>query len=109
MVNKINLGELDASDMCDVLHFFFEEDLRYASPESAEMMTRAREHIYGVMYGVPYNWGIKSPSSSRAANSNGDYDYEAESFETKSYVAPTDFNGDSAMPFGSVLDSPIGQ
>jgi hypothetical protein len=107
MVNNINLGEMDASDMCDVLHYYFEEDLRYASPESAEMVTKVREHVYGVMYGIPYRWGIKSSTNKGSvSNSNSNYDFDSE--EVKPYVAPTEFDQSSSMPYGDLLDAPIG-
>jgi hypothetical protein len=100
LVNKLDLLEMDAADMLDVLHYFLDEDMRYATAESAQMHTNVRETLYGVLYGAPYKYGVKG-SSNRTSSA---YDEGA----TKPYVAPTDFDGSSPLPFGDALEAPIG-
>lgn len=98
--------------MTDVIHFFFEQDARYSSAEEAESVDKLRSMIYGNMYGTTYRY-----SSSKSASSGRRYISKNESpdlgdlpipVETKPYVPPTDFNPDSSMPFGGVLDAPLG-
>ena len=86
--------------MLDVLHYYFDEDMRYGSAEAAELHSNVREQIFGVMYGTTYKYGI---GKNRTVGSDG-----VERPTVKPYVPPTEFDADSADPFGGVLDSPIG-
>lgn len=91
---------MDAADMLDVLHYFLDEDMRYATGESAQLHSNVRETLYGVLYGMPYKYGVKS-SSDRTSSSYAEGD-------TKPYVPPTDFDESSPLPFGDALEAPIG-
>lgn len=93
----LNLGEMDVTQMLDVLHFFFEEDSRYSTAEEAEAVSKLRSTVYGVLYGTTYKYAsTSSPGTSSS------------SMDVKPYIPPTEFDPDSFQPFGSVLDSPLG-
>ena len=99
IVNKVDLLELDSADMVDVIHYFFDEDMRYASYESALMHSKLREQIYGSLYEKHYKYAMKDSSSGSGSSSMDD--------EIKPYVPPTEFDPESSNPFGKVLDAPI--
>lgn len=87
------------SRMLDVIHYFFEEDSRFATGEQAEAVSMMRSTLYGVLYGQTYKYKVNiDRSGSGGVMSDG----------SKPYIPPTDFNADSPLPFGSVLDSPLG-
>lgn len=115
-MNNIDLKEMEASDMLDVLHYFFEEDLFYSTAEQAEGRDRARERIYQDFYNKRYPY---ASSSGQGVSRNFDIDTVAEDEEiapfdpmkkmqpTKRYVAPTPVNASSSLPFGNALDGPM--
>ena len=45
------LGDMEAGDMVDVIHFLFEEDSHYVSEESAKSRTGVRVSLYKDLYG----------------------------------------------------------
>jgi hypothetical protein len=98
-VNKVDLLELDSADMVDVIHYFFDEDMRYASYESALMHGKLREQVYGSLYEKHYKYAVKDSTDSSSSTADGGI---------KPYVPPTEFNPESSSPFGSALDAPIG-
>lgn len=87
--------------MLDVIHFFFEQDSRFSSAEEAEAVGELRATIYGLLYGTTYkyrtNTGISKGSSG-----------EFSSGGVKPYIPPTEFDADMGLPFGEVLDAPLG-
>ena len=87
--------------MLDVVHYFFEQDSRYSSAEEAEAVTRMRSQIYSGLYGTTYKYAVKTSSSPGASGSGDD-------MALKPYVPPTEVDLDSPLPYGSVLDAPIG-
>ncbi len=98
--------------MLDVLHYYFEQDSRFTSPEEVESVNALRTQLY-VLYGKTYKYGSStSGSGERKYISGDDSDFslpdEFSPKERKPYIPPTDFNPNSAMPFGSVLDAPLG-
>jgi hypothetical protein len=95
----LRLADMELRDMLDVVHYFFEEDSRYGSAEEAEAVSAVRSALYG-MY---YRYGIKS----KIKSSSGDNFY-SDPDEIKPYIPPTQFDPESANPFGAVLDAPIG-
>ena len=113
--------ELEARDMLDVLHYFFEEDMFYSSAEQAEGRDRAREQIYRQFYGTEYAYSVSKPSSTYQVNTKNFDDVITEEEEeklkpfdplqkkqpTKPYVPPTRVNANSPLPFGDVLDGPM--
>jgi hypothetical protein len=105
------------SDMLDVLHFFFEEDsTSMSSAEQVEARDSVRENLYSTLYKTTYKY---SQSKSRAVANPEDLPFEDEEplpkpFDPlevnkppKPFKRATDFDPDSALPFGSVLDAPL--
>lgn len=87
--------------MVDVIHYFFDEDMRYASYESALMHSKFRERIYGSLYDTTYKYTIKDSTASSSSVSDAEGGL-------KPYIPPTEFDPNSSNPFGSTLDAPIG-
>jgi hypothetical protein len=118
--------EMEVSDMLDVIHFFFEEDLNFTSGEQAEAQSKMRTEMYQTMYGVEYKYPMAQSNTKQgfqtSATSNFDFEPEDEAtmaareikpFDplkppTKAFVPATDFDVDSAKPFGTALDAPLG-
>jgi hypothetical protein len=108
---------MDVSDMLDVLHYFFDEDSRYSTPEEASHQDAVRHHVYGTLYQESYKYAV-SPDSEPASRDftpdiGEDDDFDVTPFNTKKkevkpFVPSTDFDPDSFNPFGDVLDGPIG-
>jgi hypothetical protein len=101
---------MDASDMLDVLHFFFEEDLNYSTAEQAEATSRIREMIYSDMYGVTYRYAYKnSNNKSKSFDDDGSDDfnlddvvpYDPTSKQVKPYIPPTEFDAEVGLSFGA--------
>lgn len=121
MVNGLRLATMEASDMLDVIHYFFEEDYRYSTYEESAFKDQFRTNIYKELYQAEYRY-----SSSEIKENYKDFDAQAldkpiepveviEPFnprarakEVKPYVEPTDLSVDSDKPFGSILDQPLG-
>lgn len=95
----LTLGEMEMSQMLDVIHFLFEEDARYSTAEEAQAVSEFRSTIYGVLYGTTYKYKVSSSSGGGAGRSGGG---------VKPYIPPTEFDPDTGMPFGDVLDAPLG-
>lgn len=112
---------MEASDMLDVLHFFFEEDLFYSTAEQAEGRDRAREAIYQDFYGEHYKYSASKGSSASGQGISRNFDFDIEEVEeeitpfdplqkkqpTKPYIPPTPVNATASQPFGNVLDGPL--
>lgn len=114
---------MNAVDMVDVLHFFFEDDMNYASAEHADAKDRSREIIYQDFYGHRYaysNTQARANSSYSAGGQNFTKDFDSspeeeekiEAFDPmkkppKPFVPATTVNAASPKPFGSVLDEPL--
>jgi hypothetical protein len=93
---------MEMRDMLDVVHYLFEEDSRYSSAEEAESVSAIRTSIYGRLYGTTYKYKVKSKSSGNDMN----YSF-SDPNEVKPYIPPTEFDPESADPFGGLLDAPI--
>jgi hypothetical protein len=90
---------MEASDMLDVIHYFFEEDNSFISQEHAIITERRRIRLYKAMYEKDYAYAvIEKPEPTKSEDG----------IELKPYIEPTEFNPDSMNPFGDVLDAPIG-
>lgn len=100
-MHGLRLSSMDASDMIDVLHYFFEEDALAVSEIHAETRSQIRNGIYGQLYGTPYAYSSSRSQPSTQAS------WGADSGDTKPYIPPTEFDPDAFNPFGSVLDAPI--
>jgi hypothetical protein len=120
LVSGLTLKEMSASEMIDVLHFFFEEDLFASSAEEIEAKSSIRSTIYETMYGEEYKYKYKSSSKNGSANGQSfgednfygedlaPFDPSAPPKPTKPYVPTTDFDDASPLPFGETLDAPLG-
>lgn len=126
LVKGLQLSAMDASDMLDVLHLFFEEDNYYSSEEELTSRSNIRTSLYENLYNLPYKYkyvpkktGKNSPASdsytpSETQNFDDLPDEEAikpfnpRAERPKDYVPPTDFDGESSLPFGLDLDAPLG-
>jgi hypothetical protein len=115
-VNGLNLKEMEASDMLDVIHFFFEEDMNYASKEEADARSNTREIIYQDFYGHSYKYG--DSRSAQSTSAQGTYYIEEPEDDnvvpfdplkgpTKSFVPATPVNAAMSRPFGAVIEEPL--
>lgn len=117
-MSGIRLSKMEASDMLDVLHYLFEEDNSYFSEEHMRSKEELRRVVYESLYGVEYKYKLaKDPTKSRNYVEddldNFDDEDDLTPFDplkapTKAYLPPTPFNPDSAKPFGTILDPPMG-
>lgn len=107
--------EMEASDMLDVLHYFFEEDInRISTAEQSESVDGMRKGLY-LLYGKQYKYGTKDSSNAPAGRVyvgdteefSMDAPLDPSAQETKPFVPATDFNPESSMPFGGILDAPL--
>jgi len=119
-MNGLDLAEMDASDMLDVLHFMFETDYTPPSEESAKSKSAIRESIYPSLYGTPYRYALpkdKNPQDGRfGVPDDIDLDVEDEPLPdpfsprekvVKPFTPATTFDPDSKLPFGGALDAPL--
>lgn len=105
---------METSEMMDVIHYLFEEDAgRYTSGEQAEAVSAMRTQLY-MSYGKTYRYAVSSKSKSGRTympkDASDDYGFNdiTDSGELKPYIPPTEFNPDSAMPFGGDIEAPLG-
>jgi len=103
IVQGIHLAEMEASDMLDVLHYYFEEDTTYITQEHALYTDTRRKSLYRLFYETEYKYGSVSEGSTKSYTTDS-----GEEFTSKSYVPPTEFNPESGKPFGEILDAPLG-
>lgn len=105
---------MEASDMLDVLHYFFEDDLNYSTAEQAEARDRTRSALYEDLYNSTYNYAT-TKGNAKSFDEIKDFDTPQEKLpepfspasKPKPYVAPTRFDPESVKPFGTVLDAPF--
>ena len=116
-MNGLQLANMPASDMLDVLHYFFEDDLNFSTAEQAEAREHTRTTLYRDLYDTEYKYAVGKVGSNAP-----DYEYadddEADAAmasgsvgaqrERLPYVPPTNFDPEAALPFGRVLDGPLG-
>jgi len=116
VMNGLQLSSMEASDMLDVIHYLFEEDMRYSSGEQAEAVEKSREIIYKQLYNVDYLFSGNSSRSSRNANNGGsfnDFDdiqpFDPKKKVTKPYIPPTQFDPDTGLPMSGngLLEAPL--
>lgn len=86
--------------MVDVIHYFFDEDMRYGSIESAHMHGNFRSHIYKNLYEKSYLYAIGS-------NSDKDIEFSEDGTEIKPYMPPTEIDADRGLPQANRLDAPL--
>jgi hypothetical protein len=104
---------MEASEMLDVVHYYFEADARYASGEEADAVSKLRTSLYR-LYDKTYVYKVNSSnknSSGRAYISGNDDDLVPTEFspkESKSFTPATKVDPEAYLPFGPALDAPIG-
>ena len=108
--------------MLDVIHYFFEDDYRYASDQEQVYKDEFRKSFYKRMYSYEYKYSSEENSN---RGSYRDFDVEApeslteveeviepfsprERKASKAFIEATPMVGDGVKPFGSILDGPIG-
>jgi len=113
-VNGLRLEEMELSDMLDVIHYFYEEDMNYASVEQAQMADARRITIFKQLYGTEYRYAsTESKNRLAASDSNFDFDFDdlapfdPNNAETKPFIPATEVDENSHNPFGDILDAPI--
>lgn len=129
-MSGVDLLEMEASQMMDVLHFQFEEYFTFYGEEHLGSANGIRNSIWTNLYGTKFKYEIKAskrPSSNASASytdSYGSYsdddlsglgsvdpfsprDRSENGEEIKPYIPPTDFNPDATNPFPG-LDGPLG-
>lgn len=96
--------------MLDILHYLFDQDTTFTSPEHAESRSGTRnavyEHLYNMKY--PYAWGTRS-NTTIGDDFDDDFALPPIDREVKPYFPPTQFDPDAANPFQGVLrEAPLG-
>lgn len=107
---------MGAPDALDVIHVFFEEDLVASTKEEVESKSLVRTRIYKHLYDTEYKYAVDSSDQSYnySTASDGYIGEEDDNIEEpvkppkKSYIPPTDFNPNSAQPFGKLIEPPLG-
>jgi len=122
-MSGIQLLELPAPDMLDVIHFIFEDDNTHSTAEGVESKSKLRTILYSKLYDKEYKFPYNSSGTSynystdidapELAIPNDNYGYDSEGVlpkpdkgPTKPFVPTTDFNSDSPLPFGKFVDPP---
>ena len=119
-MNGIQLTSMEASDMLDVIHYMFEDDIRFSTAEESDAVTQMREIIYGQWYGYPY---IFAGQRSSNAKGNGKYntassfndDFDLQPYDpnikqpTKPFIPATQFDPDTGIPMtgNGLLEAPL--
>ncbi len=99
--------------MLDVLHYLFEEDMRYGTAEEAEAVSNTRTMLYRQLYGTEYKYKVASKKSgnNKSYASGQDFDdltpFDPDSAVTKPYVPPTQFD-EAGVDSSGILDGPLG-
>jgi hypothetical protein len=115
-MNGLRLREMDSVEMLDVIHVLFEEDYtNVTSAEQVDAKNKIRKIIYKEFYDKNYEYSSSSKTDySDLEPEESGYDYsdvvpfDPAKAETKPFVPSTDFNPDAALPFGKILDAPLG-
>jgi hypothetical protein len=113
---------MPATDMLDVIHYFFEDDANYSTAEQAKARTGMRTQIYENLYNTTYKYGGDEDTSSTEGEVPPTRDFGSidedeildpiNPFAKKSksvapYTPPTQLREDDVNPFGDVLDAPL--
>lgn len=117
-MNGLRLENMEARDMLDVLHYFFEEDVFYSTAEQADGRDRARQAIYRDFYNSHYAYAFnRSDQVGQGVSRNFDnieieeeitpFDPLQKQKPTKPFISPTQVNASSPLPFGDALDGPL--
>ena len=106
--------------MLDVIHYYFEQDHRYASFEEASFKDQFRSSIFKNLYESDYVFGMSNDDTPDYTISDSGLDaplemnqeviepFNPRAKSVKGFIQPTNLNENSTKPFGSVLDEPLG-
>lgn len=105
--------------MLDVIHFYLEEDFAPQSQEAIKIRSISRESLYDSLYGVTYQFPVKDGKTSKVRSFDVEdlpFDDEEDGPVTpfnpknavKPYFPPTPVSPSSPLPFGDVVDAPLG-
>ena len=113
-MNGLQLTSMEASDMLDVIHYLFEEDMRFSSGEQADAVGKSREILYRQLYDIDYIFaGSNGSSKTGSKTSFDDFDniqpFDPKKKVTKPYIPPTEFDPDSGLPMSGngLLEAPL--
>lgn len=120
-MSGLDLREMEASSMLDVLHYLMEEEMIRQHHNGVDIPGAVRDYLYWELYGVRYPY--YTPTGGRRYSSAGD-DIEAledpldgvapfnprdgRAEPVKAYAPPTPVDPTARKPFGELLDSPLG-
>lgn len=125
-MSGLNLKEMEASNMVDVVHFLFEEDNTIDSEDFAKSQSALRTAVYSSMYKITYKYPYKSSKGQSSPQYNHSYDPSVDlgvmpedeavkpfnpremQPETKAFVPATEFDPTAQNPFSGLLDAPLG-
>lgn len=118
-MSGLRLSQMEMSEMLDVMHYIFEEDMTFSTGEQADAQTAIRKSLYKELYHKDYKYNRGSGKKNTASgfdDIDGLMEEEPvvpvdplnESKKAKAYTPATQVNAESSLPFGNVLDAPIG-
>lgn len=96
--------------MLDIIHYLFESD-SLDDEETSKAKLKMRRTLYKVLYMRRYTWQEGEGeyrdfgTQEISANPSGGRSTE---LSHKPYVPPTPVHADSPLPYGNVLDAPLG-
>jgi hypothetical protein len=106
--------------MLDVIHYYFEEDHRYASFDEASFKDQFRSSVFKNLYKSEYEFGMSNDSTPDYTDAGTEIDdplemkqeviepFNPRAKSVKGFIEPTNLNENSTKPFGSILDEPLG-
>lgn len=100
----MNLRELEASDMLDVVHVFFEEDMIPSWEQDSEVKSAARSSIYRELYGTTYNYATSSSTGQSSSGQGPNIYDEPIGGGIKPFIPPT-----NPEELSSILGAPMGE
>jgi hypothetical protein len=107
-MSGLQLASMHASDMLDVIHYIFEEDMRFSTAEESKATDAIRVSLYRDFYETEYKYAA---SANRSTAQSGEFDgfdsvtpYSPTA--TKPYIPPTQFDPDMGLP--GLIEPPIG-
>jgi len=123
-MSGVNLGALDSSDMFDVVHFMFEEDvLSSRSKEELDVKDNLRGTLYRDFYEREYKYATDGTGISNiGAPLDEDFEDDADvppvpidpagenarAIKPRSFIPATRVDERSKLPFGTGIDPPLG-
>jgi hypothetical protein len=102
---------MPAQDMLDVLHYLFESDA-IGTEEEQDAKSKLRGILYTQLYERAYTWSTGSKNRDADGREFGTQEVHSSPVRPqlthKPYIPPTPVDASSSMPYGNVLDAPLG-